>query len=104
MFVDALLSATEVDCGTLSAPTNGEIILSGTTFGFTATYSCNKGFTAVGSLTRICQINSLWSGQEPTCIGRPLVEYNYSVQEPTCIGRPLVEYIVCKSQPASVGH
>ncbi|CAI8000473.1 Sushi, von Willebrand factor type A, EGF and pentraxin domain-containing protein 1, partial [Geodia barretti] len=34
----------EVNCGQLGRPENGQILISGTSFGFTATYNCNDGY------------------------------------------------------------
>ena len=47
---------TAVDCGTLTNPVNGQVSHpGGTTFGQTATYSCNTGYNLVGDSTRTCQ-------------------------------------------------
>ena len=65
--LDVLLS-TVVDCGTLTNPANGQVNhTAGTTFGQTATYSCNTGYNLVGDNTRTCQATGEWSGSEPTC-------------------------------------
>ena len=56
-----------VDCGVLDNPANGRIDVSQTSFGTTATYSCNSGFVLVGKATRTCQANGKWSGVAPTC-------------------------------------
>ena len=56
-------------CDTLPDPDNGQVDLSGTDIGSTATYSCDVGFLLQGSRTRVCLGNGLWSGQEPSCIG-----------------------------------
>ena len=58
-----------VDCGTLTAPTNGTISFTTTTFGSTATYSCNTGYTLSGGSIRTCQSDGTWSGSVPTCEG-----------------------------------
>ena len=59
-----------VDCGNLTDPANGQVDLtSGTTFGQTATYSCNTGYNLVGDSTRTCQATGQWSGSAPTCQG-----------------------------------
>ena len=59
-----------VDCGNLNDPANGSVTHnSGTTFGQTATYSCNTGYTLVGDSTHTCQDTGFWSGSEPTCQG-----------------------------------
>ncbi len=42
---------------------------SGTTFGNTATYSCDGGHILVGPNTRTCEANGNWSPDAPTCLG-----------------------------------
>ena len=62
--------STVVDCGSLTDPANGQVDLtSGTTFGQTATYSCNTGYNLVGDSTRTCQATGVWSESAPTCQG-----------------------------------
>ena len=57
-----------VDCGTLPDPANGRVSHStGTTFGQTATYSCNPDYSLVGDSTHVCQATGVWSGSGPTC-------------------------------------
>ena len=56
-----------VDCSTLNATTNVNHP-NGTTFGQTATYSCDPGYNLVGNSTRMCQADGVWSGNEPTCM------------------------------------
>ena len=66
--VASLFFMTVVDCGTLTNPTNGQVSHTGrTTFGQTATYSCDTGYILVGGNTRMCQATGIWSGSEPTC-------------------------------------
>ena len=60
-------STAAVDCRNLDNPTNGKVDFAGTTFGSTATYTCNVGFELQGESTRTCQSNSQWSGNAPTC-------------------------------------
>ena len=61
---------TAVNCGTLTNPTNGSVThTAGTTFGRTATYSCNVGYNLVGGRNRTCQATAVWSGNAPTCQG-----------------------------------
>ena len=68
MLHDIFLTLTVVDCGNLTDPVNGSVThTSGTTFGQTATYSCNTGYNLVGDSTRTCQATGVWSGSEPTC-------------------------------------
>ena len=59
-----------VDCGTLTAPANGEVNhTAGTTFRQTATYTCNTGYNLVGDSIRTCYATGNWSGSAPTCEG-----------------------------------
>ena len=63
-----------VNCGALTNPTNGQVShTGGTTYGQTATYSCNTGYNLVGNSTRTCQATGMWSGSEPTCQGMLLL-------------------------------
>ena len=64
-----------VDCGSLSFPANGEVMVQETTFGFTATYTCNPGFVLFGFSARVCQITGDWSGDEPTCRRKVLLAW-----------------------------
>ena len=57
------------DCGNLTDPASGQVNNDGTTFGHTATYSCNTGYNLVGDSTRTCQATGVWSGSAPTCQG-----------------------------------
>ena len=62
-----------MDCGNLTNPENGEVDhAEGTTFGQTATYSCDG--ILVGDSTRTCQDTGTWSGSEPTCQRMLLLE------------------------------
>ena len=62
------LIMTVVDCRSLNAPANGSVThTSGTTFGQTATYSCNTGYNLVGDSIHTCQATGNWSGSAPTC-------------------------------------
>lgn len=67
----ALSSAfTGVDCGVLSDPLNGVVILDqGTTrFGDEARYECNEGYNMTsGDGIRTCTAGTMWSGEEPQC-------------------------------------
>ena len=49
------LLLTAKDCGTLSNPAKGHVSHTGTTYGKTATYSCNTGYDLEGTSTRTCQ-------------------------------------------------
>ena len=55
-------------CGVLTNPENGQVsYTNGTSFGQTATYSCDKGYNLFGGSIRTCQVTGVWSGSEPTC-------------------------------------
>ena len=57
-----------MNCGTLTNPAGGRVNhTAGTTFGQTATYSCNTGYNLMGSSTRTCLATRVWSGSAPTC-------------------------------------
>ena len=57
-----------IDCGPLTDPTNGQVdTSSGTTFGSTATYTCDTGYTLSGSQSRTCGADGMWSSSNPVC-------------------------------------
>ena len=73
------LYLTVVDCGTLTNPASGHVShTAGTTFGQTATYSCNAGYRLVGDNTRTCQVTGVWSGSAPTCHSMLLLLHMYT--------------------------
>ena len=62
-----LNTPTVVDCRALNVP-NGQVdTSSGTTYNQVATYICNTGYNLVGSSTRTCQANAMWSSSAPVC-------------------------------------
>ena len=64
-----------VSCGPApNAPENSQQSGSGTTFGSTVTYTCNRGYTLQGDNSSTCMANGQWSGRTPTCSGT-LVHY-----------------------------
>ena len=69
---------TVVDCGTLTDPANGQVShTAGTTFGQTAIYSCDTGYTMVGDGNHTCRATGVWSGCAPTCQSMLLLEIEY---------------------------
>ena len=56
-----------ITCDRLQDIRNGKVVLSGTSVGSTASYSCNVGYVLVGGSTRVCQLNGEWTGEEPSC-------------------------------------
>ncbi|XP_041089827.1 CUB and sushi domain-containing protein 2-like [Polyodon spathula] len=57
-----------ISCGDLPHPPNGNKIGTLTVYGATAIFSCNTGYTLVGSRVRECMANGLWSGTEIRCL------------------------------------
>ena len=63
-----IIHSLVVSCDALTDPANGQVSHSNiTTFGQTATYSCDTGYNLVGSSTRTCQADGMWSENAPTC-------------------------------------
>ncbi|XP_053405169.1 CUB and sushi domain-containing protein 1-like [Mercenaria mercenaria] len=56
-----------VDCGPLTSPENGTVIVSGLTYLDKATYSCFTGFSLNGSVARICMSDGNWNSSVPSC-------------------------------------
>ena len=65
-----------IDCGYLSNPEKGRVVLSGTICGSTASYSCNEGYRLVGDAARSCLTDASWSGSAPVCIGMRVVVFS----------------------------
>lgn len=61
-----------ISCGDLGTPPNGNKIGTLTVYGATAIFSCNTGYTLVGSRVRECMSNGLWSGSQVQCLGENL--------------------------------
>ncbi|XP_052388948.1 CUB and sushi domain-containing protein 2-like [Carassius gibelio] len=57
-----------ISCGDIGTPPNGNKIGTLTVYGATAIFSCNTGYTLVGSRVRECMSNGLWSGAEVQCL------------------------------------
>ena len=55
-----------VDCGPLPSPENGNMTLTKTLLGSTATYTCDSGYERVGSDILVCRDDGSWSGS-PLC-------------------------------------
>ena len=63
-------SSVVISCptnGIIVSPDNGGVSVGGVTFGSVATYSCDDGFTLMGTATRTCTSDGTWSGDNPTC-------------------------------------
>ncbi|KAM4592287.1 CUB and sushi domain-containing protein 1-like [Odontesthes bonariensis] len=57
-----------ISCGELPYPPFGTKLGTLATFGATAIFMCNHGYTLVGSHVRECGANGLWSGAETRCL------------------------------------
>ena len=59
-----------LECGPPTVPTNGLVDTPyGTTFGSTATYTCDTGYILSGSQSRSCGADGNWTSSEPFCEG-----------------------------------
>ena len=88
---------TVVDCGSLTDPDNGLVTrTAGTTFGQTATYSCNTGYNLVGDSIRTCQATGNWSGSAPTCEGIYVINLTSFPGLPTYTFQFLIVYSMQK--------
>lgn len=68
-----VLSSTAIRCQRLGNPTNGRVLLTDTSVGSVATYTCFPGFRLVGNQRRTCQTNGQWTGSTPTCSGKAML-------------------------------
>ncbi|WAR04313.1 SVEP1-like protein, partial [Mya arenaria] len=56
------------DCGTLTAPANGEVFApGGTIYGRIANYNCDPGFSIIGAISVTCEKDGAWSSDPPVC-------------------------------------
>lgn len=55
----------------LVAPANGSVSHTTRRTGQSATFSCDAGYTLVGSATVTCQPDGTWSASSPTCMANP---------------------------------
>ncbi len=60
---------TVINCGPLTDPANEQVdTSSGTTFGNTATYICDDGYTLNGTQSQICTATGKWTSTPPFCL------------------------------------
>ena len=62
-----VMSFAATDCGNLANPQNGAVLVTGTTLGSTATYTCEENFSLLGPSIRVCGSDGVWSGRAPIC-------------------------------------
>ena len=68
-----------VDCFNLTAPSNGQVSLTTTTFGSVVMYTCKEGYLVMGSAMRECLANGSWSQQEPVCQSKLLYSDHFGM-------------------------
>ncbi|XP_019619436.1 PREDICTED: sushi, von Willebrand factor type A, EGF and pentraxin domain-containing protein 1-like [Branchiostoma belcheri] len=56
-----------VQCQTLTAPTNGALSTTATSYQTVVTFSCNSGYQLNGATDATCQADGTWSNSDPTC-------------------------------------
>lgn len=73
-----------ISCGDPGTPLNG--VRNGTDFSKekSVSYRCNVDYKLVGSSTRTCQSNSVWSGSLPSCIFNNACRSNPCQNQGTC--------------------
>lgn len=69
-FYKISLLVSVISCGELPTPPFGTKLGTLTTFGATAIFMCNHGYTLVASHVRECGADGLWSGAETKCLGK----------------------------------
>lgn len=67
-FAVLLFFSTALLCPVLTAPQNGTVHCPfGRTTGSMCSFSCDAGFTLIGSSRRICRTNTIWTGTLTFC-------------------------------------
>ncbi len=74
----SLYTSAAVPCGDPPTIPNGSRTFTVTTFGGTATYTCNTGYQLSGSSTVTCQASGSWS-TVPTC--RKNLDHNHQFSD-----------------------
>ena len=86
-----------MNCDTLTKPANGQVShTGGTTFGQTATYSCDTGYDLVGDNTRMCQATGVWSENAPICHGMFLLKLDcYTMSKTITQNAHITQFTKC---------
>ena len=68
-YLFSLSVAGGTTCTRLSSPPGGAVTFSSSSLssGTIATYSCDSGYSLVGSSSRICLSSGSWNGSQPYC-------------------------------------
>ncbi|KAL4624103.1 CUB and sushi domain-containing protein 1-like [Arapaima gigas] len=65
---DPLPTCESISCGDLDSPSSGNKLGTLSVYGATAIFSCNTGYTLMGSQVRECLASGLWSGTQAHCL------------------------------------
>ena len=68
--IQHFLKFSGLSCGNPGRPEDGRRFGSNFTVGANVSYSCNGGYTLVGSAIRTCQSDGLWSGELVICVDK----------------------------------
>ena len=71
------LYAHTVNCGYPGKPSNGDTMVTVTTFGSIVNHTCNEGYELIGANERECLANGSWSAPLPSCQSKQ-PRYSYS--------------------------
>ena len=73
------LLTSDIDCGHLCSPFNGQVNYTTTTFMSEAIYTCNNDCGHIsGDLTRYCTADGTWSGDMPVCSSNNILYICYA--------------------------
>ncbi|XP_019630654.1 PREDICTED: sushi, von Willebrand factor type A, EGF and pentraxin domain-containing protein 1-like, partial [Branchiostoma belcheri] len=64
-------TCTQRQCPTLTAPPNGALSTTATSYQTVVTFTCNTGYMLNGAADATCQVDGTWSNPFPTCTPRP---------------------------------
>ncbi|KAI8498132.1 hypothetical protein Bbelb_240760 [Branchiostoma belcheri] len=68
---NAVPTCTQIQCPTLTAPPNGALSTTATSYQTVVTFTCNTGYQLNGAADATCQADGTWSNPVPTCTPRP---------------------------------
>ena len=67
LFNSYVFTQIGVVCPIPSSPANGQVSGEGNRYGDTVNYTCNNGYMLRGNPSRKCQADGSWSGENPCC-------------------------------------
>ena len=71
-------------CPSLRDPPNGRVSDGSRYVGYSATYNCSHGYRLVGVSYRVCQLNKIWSGSQPSCSRKQAIVVNRALDSGVC--------------------